>query len=292
MPGKRVYRDEEIHSVLKRAAELHQSESEAGLPGLSLEELQEAAADVGIGPEAVKAAARELGRRRGDDRTHFIGAPVEVEYETFIEEDVAVLDWDAAVAELRRIYRGDGKAVFSGVAREWVFRDLSGERARVALIPYDGGSRLRITHHYADYAWAWYGGIISTVIPLIFLNFFFLPVGIVFNFVIALITLLTVHLIARTAFSTYARGQERQTRDALSKVEDIIAPVPIEEHEPTGTKRSDSPSGTGGSITRTENTLPRHGPSKTNPSNLDASLQNAEQKAPEDNSPIRKTRTS
>ena len=67
MSDKRIYTDKEISAVLKRATELQGAQGPAGgTSGLSLDELEQIAAEVGIDPNYVKAAALELEEGRTD----------------------------------------------------------------------------------------------------------------------------------------------------------------------------------------------------------------------------------
>ena len=222
MPKERLYRDEEINAVLKRAAEIHHIENQQDAWGLTIEELEQVAVETGIDPGAVRAAAHELELRKPDKGYHFLGAPTSIALERFVDADVTTSQWDSAVAELRRIYRARGHEDYAGVDREWVLREWGSERARASLIPEEDGSRLRVTHEHADYAWAFYGGIASTAIPLILLEFLFLPVGLFWKFAIALLVLVTVHAVASTSFRLYARSKERKTQDALDRVGAIL----------------------------------------------------------------------
>ena len=72
--GSRRFTDREVAMVLRKASEIEEREGSAGSGGLSLEDLQEIAREVGIAPEAIAKAVDGLDT--GRVRTHLLaGAP-------------------------------------------------------------------------------------------------------------------------------------------------------------------------------------------------------------------------
>jgi hypothetical protein len=138
--------DREIAHILQRAAVLQQQDRERGagasgtVSGLSLEELRRVAAEVGIAPHYIDAAAAEL---RGGDPSHrrfFLwGAPDTTEVEHVVDGDVPEEEWEALVAAIRRSEGQVGETHTLGQTLEW-----SASRDHVSISPRGGQTRIRI----------------------------------------------------------------------------------------------------------------------------------------------------
>jgi hypothetical protein len=101
-PNDPVFRpgDQEIARILRRAAQLQESDRErealaSDAHGLTLAELKQLAGEVGIEPRYVEAAATERQQEKERRRQfHFWGAPVSAQVERLIEAPVAPDDWE------------------------------------------------------------------------------------------------------------------------------------------------------------------------------------------------------
>jgi hypothetical protein len=138
--------DREVARILQRAAELQQRDRERGanagdiVSGLSLEELKRIAAEVGVAPQYIDAAAAEL--RTGDpsrQRFFFWGAPNTTEVEDVVDGEVPEEEWEALVAMIRRSQGQVGETHTLGQTLEW-----SAPRDHVSITPRGGQTRIRI----------------------------------------------------------------------------------------------------------------------------------------------------
>jgi hypothetical protein len=142
--GRRRYGEKEIRQILGRAAEIQAREEQAhaltAAAGLSLEELQQMAAEVGIEPRHVAAAAGELAASAGGGISRLWGAPSTYENERLVSAPLNEADWPAMVAEIRRLFGRPGTVSALGSSLEWL--DETG--AQVTLRPEGAKTRVAV----------------------------------------------------------------------------------------------------------------------------------------------------
>jgi hypothetical protein len=224
MPTKRVYTDKEISAVLKRAAELQRTQGPAPTAsGLSLAELEQVAADVGIDPDYVKAAAFELEEGRPDKKYHLWGSPTSIDMERLVDGAMTDEKWEEAVAEIRRVFNAMGEMGQTGRTRDWVLRDQTGERIHVMMAPVGEQTRIRLHYRMTDWAVAVHIPSVSIAIAPIILEFVLLNLGPLMETGLALFTVFALHMAARLLFGSIARRQERKARKLLARLDDLIA---------------------------------------------------------------------
>lgn len=143
------FSEDEIQKILARAAQ-NQDRNETSEPaslGLSLARLQEVAADVGISPLHVEAAAREvLLRRNTKSATGTLGLPRELNAVRLTPGQLSDAQWERMVAEFRQIFGKSGIPSQFGPVREWVSTNETNETMPVIVRvePADGGLRLSV----------------------------------------------------------------------------------------------------------------------------------------------------
>ena len=223
MSKKRLYSDKEISAVLKRAAELHRDQGPTDTSGLTLAELEQIAAEVGIDPAFVKTAATELEEGRTDTDFHFWGGPLSVDLERIVEGEVSEAKWEEIVMEIRLIFGAAGQTGQLGRSLEWIHRDQTGERAHVTLTPMAGQTRIRIFTRMTDWAVGIHAPLVAaSTIPAIVLVAL-LQLDPVLNTGLFLFTVAAAFMLARLAFGALARRQERKARKLLARLDDLIA---------------------------------------------------------------------
>lgn len=148
MPDK-IFSEDEIQLIIKRAAELQKEEQESSSKkekGLTMNELLEIGDEAGLDMELIKTAALEyreknITRRSGLTDTH-IFEEREVNTEAYID-DV----WNEITTELKHFVGGDtfGKTKEDFSKKEWVNTSLSGIETVASLSKREGGVRLRVS---------------------------------------------------------------------------------------------------------------------------------------------------
>ena len=123
-PSRKRYGDKEVNAIIKRAVEMQQSERpEAeveGRAGIPLEHLQDLAAEAGIDPKLIAAAAAEHDAGLApDEKFHFLGAPRYTEMERIVEGAVPDDGWQDLAAWLRKHLGDVGTVSQIGQSLEW-----------------------------------------------------------------------------------------------------------------------------------------------------------------------------
>ncbi len=229
MPRDRVYTDDEIRALLRRATEIGGPSGNADEPGLSLREIEQVARESGIDPEAVRRAAKELAledqRSTQDKRYPFLGASPVIDRERIVPGNMAHVDWDEAVGICRRAFGGDGKSLYAGNTREWVLNELGSERARVVISPRDDGTSIRVIRDIADLAWASHGGIAGGMIGVSVILVFAVGLSLPVSLAASAVSIGVLYMIARSLFRYLAWRQDEHAKDLLDELESLI-PVP------------------------------------------------------------------
>lgn len=143
--SERRYDDDEVREILVRATEPEPpfpalASASSTVEGHSLEELQAAAAEAGIAPERVAAAAHELTVDRAvlpAARTR-LGVPVSTTHVVRLGRMLTPDEWDRFVVRMRDTFETPGAVLIEGSLRTWSHGQL-----RVLLEPLEVGARLR-----------------------------------------------------------------------------------------------------------------------------------------------------
>ncbi len=155
MTANRRYQEQEIALILEQAGAAQERAQEKGaiaLPaadshGLTLQQLQEIGAEVGISPEYVERAARAVDR--GDlvptQRRTWLGLPVGVARTIDFGRNVSDAEWDRIVVTLRETFEARGRLQRDGSFRQWTNGNL-----QALLEPTPSGHRLRLSTRKGD----------------------------------------------------------------------------------------------------------------------------------------------
>lgn len=154
--------------IVARAAEL-----EAAAPtqtgALSLGGMQQLAAEVGIPPEHVEAAAREVTQRRPTNRraAHwFLGSPTRIVVERIVTGEIDESDYVTVVDEARTRLGNVGQA--STLGRSLAWRTVNppnqvGRNVYLTLTPLGGRTRIRVEESLTPLAGGLFGGLMGGV---------------------------------------------------------------------------------------------------------------------------------
>ena len=167
------YGEEETSAILRRAAEMQarrHGESGEAANGLTLAEIERAAADIGIRPEYIRAAVAE---QQGRQRVHLVPAGT-YELRRSVPGPISEMLWREMVDALQQSYGKVGVSSRSGDTFDWQLKSDPDPHTRpsVHLVVHsrEGGSEviLRAAEGQAvKRAWV-IGGLISTALSLFF----------------------------------------------------------------------------------------------------------------------------
>ena len=146
------FSEEEVQEILARAARRQDrvdGAQDATQTGLSLTRLQEVAADVGISPAHIEAAAHEVVlHRKGAGARTLIGLPRELRALRVVPGRVSDAQWERMVAEFRTIFKKKGIPSQFGEVREWISTNETGETMPVIVrLEPDGAGGTRVSMH-------------------------------------------------------------------------------------------------------------------------------------------------
>lgn len=139
----RRYGDEETALILRRAAELQeQGGNSRPAKGLTLDEIQQIASEVGIDPTCVTEAAALVSVQERDRWARLLGGPTRFSYERTVSGELPDAAWAVLVDEIRQKMRKPGQVGHLPGALEWVDEGENGDSVRVGVT--SGAGKIRV----------------------------------------------------------------------------------------------------------------------------------------------------
>jgi hypothetical protein len=141
-PGDPLYSEKQVGAILRRAVERSVAAGAEGSSGISLAEMERIAAEIGIDPQHVRAAAVDVSGRSTT------GTSGVIDLEQIVPAELTEEAWDSILAELRRIFGDAGITSAVGRAREW---DLRQETANIhaSLVSRNGSTRVHLMENHS-----------------------------------------------------------------------------------------------------------------------------------------------
>jgi hypothetical protein len=152
MSTERRFNEEETAFILQRAAAAEADAADEGTSltnsvraaptgGMTIAQLQEIAAEVGLSSQAVEAAARAI--ERGDlvptRQMTYVGLPIGVTRTIHLDRAVTDSEWERLVVALRETFQARGRTGQEGTLRHWTNGNL-----QALLEPTATGYQLRL----------------------------------------------------------------------------------------------------------------------------------------------------
>ena len=161
------YSDRQVAGIVARAAELDAAPTQSG--NLSLGGIQQIAADVGIPPEHVARAARELathGAPRAPERHWFTGSANRIVVGRIVDGEVSDAEYPAIVDEIRITTGAQGQSSTLGRALAWRTVGSHHQPSRavsVSISPAGGKTRILIDESLTPTAGGVFGGMMGGI---------------------------------------------------------------------------------------------------------------------------------
>ena len=211
----RLFFEDEISQILKRASEMQGEAGGRSYSGLTVNELQDLAAEADIDPRFIEAAAQELMAKQGASKIASIwGSSSKQTLRRRINGSVSDDAWERMVGTIEKQFKDPGETHQWDNSREWVLNDKKGTVASLVLHEHDGVTDLELFWHNRNLATPF---IFLAAIPLIgwplFLALILEGIGAsgLSAFGIGVLFLMFFGLLARLGFG----------RSALSWTEDV-----------------------------------------------------------------------
>jgi hypothetical protein len=231
---ERRFNDEEVALIIKRAAELQQTEQTAQDTGsaLSLSEVEEIAREAGIDPKLIRRAAVGLDQPEQTNRpSPWIGAPTRIVFERVVEGEIPVEEFEPLIAEIRRTFGDNGLPSVIGRSLAWSSgvrgrRRASGRHVDVSVVTRGGITTIRVEEELRNLAGALFGGIVggggggTTGLTMA------IGMGVFHSAPIAGLLWVTVaggmYTLARTIFGRVSAGRERELSGLVGRLEEEV----------------------------------------------------------------------
>lgn len=158
----RVYGDEEIGRILKRATELQHREPKAPPAGVTLAELEEIAAEAGIDPTYLRRAAMELeaGTAEPTIMTKLAGDDLVIVREITLSGELAEDGFERIVAAIQTSSREHGQPSLLGRTLTWRAETASNTRTiQIVVTSRDGRTHIRAEENLVQMASGLFGGV-------------------------------------------------------------------------------------------------------------------------------------
>ncbi|MFQ5571158.1 MAG: hypothetical protein ACE5G0_15875 [Rhodothermales bacterium] len=220
---RRLFSEKEISGILKRAAEFQEATGPTDATGLSLDELKQIAAEVGIDPQHVAAAVAEMeqGGTAADKQFQWLGGPVSFSVERVVEGDVSEEQWEEMVDEIRRSLNLVGTSGQVGRSLEWTHRSRL-LQMQVAVTSREGQTRIRIFSRYPKQALLTFLPALIMTAQLVLIASASAGLAPLVGFVVGINLLTALFFLLRFAFRGLTRRKERKARHLLDRLEQII----------------------------------------------------------------------
>jgi hypothetical protein len=164
--GERHFSEREFAMILRRAMEMQQAAPRADAEkALSLTDIQQIAAEVGIDPRHVRAAAMEVSGGIDQRRFHLLGGPSSLEVAGTASREVTPAQWEDLVRVMRSTFGAVGKTGQLGSSLEWTQRN-DGALALVSVMPRSGRTELSVSSHHGERMALYYvpAGVASVIV--------------------------------------------------------------------------------------------------------------------------------
>ena len=167
--GKPKYAESRVREIVRRAAELEATEpTQTG--ALSLGGIQQLAAQVGIPPEHVQAAANQVARGSGSapvaPPNRFLGAPNRIIVERMVDGELAEDDYPTLVDEIRMTIGNVGQSSTLGRSLAWRTSNPPGSATRnvhASFTPLGNRTRIRLEETLGPLAGGLFGGLMGAI---------------------------------------------------------------------------------------------------------------------------------
>ncbi|MEP6857850.1 MAG: hypothetical protein ABI994_05650 [Gemmatimonadales bacterium] len=236
---ERRFNEEEVALIIKRAAELQQTEQTNNDPGnaLSLTEVEQIAGEAGIDPRLIRRAAVGLDKPTEITRpSPWLGSPTRLVFERVVDGEISTEEFEPLIAEIRRTFGDNGLPSVLGRSLAWSSRmggrrRSSGRNIDVSVVTRGGLTTIRAEEELGNLAGALFGGIVggggggTTGITM------GIGMGVFHSAGIAGLLWVSVlggmYALARTIFGKVVAGRERQLRDLVGRLEEEISSAVI-----------------------------------------------------------------
>lgn len=218
------YSDKELGMILKLAVERQESVSYSKSDGLSLAEIQQLAAEIGIDPKFITEAAAALEAQSESQGSSFLGAPTKFRFERTVTGEVPESEFSEIIEVIRRATGLQGQVTHMLDSLEWKGWDNFDRHTFVTIKGRRGETKIKVFGHWWGPAFILYGvtslgGLLATLGIGLLIH----PTSAVGVGAIVAGGLGSTYLTARTLWQRISRQTESRLRKLLGQVEEAVA---------------------------------------------------------------------
>ena len=234
---ERRFNDEEVALIIKRAAELQQTERVEPSTALTLTDVEQIAREAGIDPELIRRAALGLDRPAPEARPSvWFGAPTHLVFERVVEGEIPVDEFEPMVGEIRRSIGDNGIPSVLGRTLAWTSspggrKRSSSRKVDVSVVSRDGLTTIRVEEQLQSLVGGVFGGLVggggggTTGVSI------GIGMGVFHSAPVAGLLWMAVaggfYTLARTIFGSVAGKREKQLRDLINRLEQQATSVAV-----------------------------------------------------------------
>ncbi len=168
--AERKFSDEEVALIIKRAAELQQTEQvdDESSTALSLSEVEQIAREAGIDPMLIRRAAHGLDRPAETTRKgSWAGAPTRIVFERVVDGEIPTDEFEPLVNEMRRTFGDNGMPSVLGRTLAWSSTPIAGRRRSrgrqvdVSITARGGVTTIRVEEEMSNLATTLYASLVG-----------------------------------------------------------------------------------------------------------------------------------
>ncbi len=243
----RKFNEEEVALIIKRAAELQQTQQVQQEPStaLTLSEVEQIAREAGIDPMLIRQAAHGLDRPSETIRpSPWVGAPTRLVFERVVDGEISVDDFEPIINEVRRTFGDNGIPSVLGRTLAWTSssqggrRRQSGRMVNVSVVSRSGVTTIRVEEELRNLAGGLFGGLVggggvgTTALSI------GLGAGMFHSVALAAALWVTVagscYTLARTIFSRMAIKRETELVELIGRLETQVTESALVRALPAG----------------------------------------------------------
>lgn len=239
MSNDRLYTEKEISKILKRAGEIQAAEREKVTIGLSLEEIQQLAEEVGLEPDIIASVAEYIDVEPEKEETGFFASlmmPTKIDVEQVIQGEITEEDWPEIVSLIERTAAKSGASSQIGRMLEWT-SDSKNSVQKLSVIPGDNQTKVIFQGTFTQLALAWTlpivinVGVWAFILGMINLGMVGIPIGIGVVF--------ATYLIILSGFKSFMRKKKQSIKSMFAKLKGVVTANDLKKGQKTNRSGSE-----------------------------------------------------
>jgi hypothetical protein len=139
----KLYNENEIGAILRRAAEMSLDESGPNAAGLSIEELQQVGLEAGLDPDLILRAAAEMQQRGPKRPKNFFGGPLSYSNDFVLDGEIDAAIWEEMISSIRGSFKDPGVVSTRESVFEWTSQSET-EKAQVTALIKEGKTKFTV----------------------------------------------------------------------------------------------------------------------------------------------------